>query len=670
MQNLVIVESPTKARTLSKFLGNKYRIDASMGHIRDLPKGELGVDLEHNFEPRYIVPRDKKKKVNELKKLAEGAKIIYLASDPDREGEAIAWHISELIGNGKADIRRVVFHEITEDAIKEAFNHPRDLDLQLVDAQQARRVLDRLVGYKLSPILWKKIKRGLSAGRVQTVALRLVVEREREIEKFIPEEYWSIEAEVISQFTDQPKQQKGVEKSFIIQAFEYQGKKLEIHNKDQADTHLKALEKANYEITEVNQKEVRRYPQAPFTTSTLQQTAGNKLGLTAKRTMMLAQNLYEQGLITYMRTDSVNLSSFAINQCRELIAKSFGQNYLPASPRVFKSKSKNAQEAHEAIRPTNLSTTSDSFRGDHLTRDHKRLYDLIWKRTVGSQMSEAVLDQTTVIVSAKTEKDVYLLKATGSVLKFDGWLKLYGVKQEVEEESTDENDQERKQVLPKLEEGENLNLLKLLPWQHFSEPPPRFTEASLIKKLEELGIGRPSTYAPILSTLQERFYVEKFERKLKPTVLGSIVTDFLVKYFSDIFDYGFTALMEDELDEISRGERNWKETMAHFYNPLEGKLEKTLEIAEHVNLPLETVDKQCPDCGKQLVIRTGKFGKFLACSGFPDCKHTEAFELKIDVKCPKDGGDLVMRKTKKGKPFYGCKNYPNCDFASWTKPKS
>lgn len=662
MPDLVIVESPTKARTLSKFLGSKYKIDASMGHIRDLPKGELGVDIEHQFVPKYIIPRDKTKKVNELKKSAKGAKIVYLASDPDREGEAIAWHIAYLLGEDKkvkAQIKRVVFHEITEDAIKEAFSHPRDLDLKLVDAQQARRILDRLVGYKLSPILWKKVRRGLSAGRVQTVALRLVVEREREIASFTSEEYWSIDVEV----------EKNSKEMFLITVFALDFKKLEIKNKEEAQKHLDALEKSNYQVSEVNQKEVRRYPSAPFTTSTLQQTAGNKLGLTAKRTMMLAQNLYEQGLITYMRTDSVNLSTFALNQARDLIVSKFGKDYLPASARVFKSKSKNAQEAHEAIRPTNIKTTADSFRDDQLTRDHKRLYDLIWKRTVASQMSEAILDQTTVVVNAGSNNGTYSLKATGSVLKFDGWLKLYGVKQEVEEENS-EDDKERKQVLPQLNEGETLNLLALLPGQHFTEPPPRYTEASLIKKLEELGIGRPSTYAPILSTLQERFYVEKSERKLKPTLLGSTVTDFLVKYFSDIFDYGFTASLEDQLDEISRGERDWKKTLGEFYTPLEGKLEKTLEVAEHVQLPVETVEKECPNCGKQLIVRTGKFGKFLACSGFPDCKHTEPLELKIDVKCPKDQGDVVMRKTKKGKPFYGCKNYPNCDFASWTKPQA
>lgn len=670
MNNLVIVESPTKARTLARFLGPDYQIEASMGHIRDLPKGELGVNVEDHFEPKYVIPRDKKKKVNELKKLAEKAKTVYLASDPDREGEAISWHLAHLIGD--KPIKRVEFHEITEDAIKEAFQHPREINMQLVDAQQARRVLDRLVGYKISPILWKKVKRGLSAGRVQTVALRLIVEREREIEIFIPIEYWSLIAEL-----------KALKGNFFAELIGFNGQKLQIwskenaekkdiffiRSKEDADAHLNALKNATYNIEKIDKKEVRRYAPAPFTTSTLQQNAGNKLGFTAKKTMMLAQNLYEQGLITYMRTDSVNLASQAVFAARDLIKSQFGENYLPSSPRMFKSKSKNAQEAHEAIRPTNMKLTPDNFNPEGLTRDHKRLYELIWKRMIACQMADAVLDQTTVEVKALVKDDVYTLRANGSVLKFDGWLKLYGVKQEVEEEGDDE-EKSKKQVLPELLESEKLDLLQLLPEQHFTQPPPRYTEASLIKKLEELGIGRPSTYAPTLATIQERFYVERDERKFKPTVLGMTTNDFLIKYFPETFDYGFTAQMEDELDEISRGERGWQQTIGEFYKPLESKLASTEETAEKINLPVETVDKMCPKCGKQLVVRTGKFGKFLACSGFPDCKHTEAMDSGIEEKCPKDGGDIVVRRTKKGRTFYGCKNYPNCDYASWTKPKS
>lgn len=687
MQNLVIVESPTKARTLSKYLGKNYRIEASMGHIRDLPKSELGVDVESGFEPRYIIPRDKKKKVNELKKLAKEATTIWLASDPDREGEAIAWHTAFLLGDKEAgrEIKRVVFHEITEDAIKEAFNHPRELNSQLIDAQQARRVLDRLVGYKLSPLLWKKVKRGLSAGRVQSVALRLIVEREREIEAFKAVEYWTIEVDV----------QKKTKELFIVTLIEKNGEKIEIKNQSEAEAILKELEKAGYSVIKILQKEVKRTPSAPFTTSTLQQTAGNKLGMSAKKTMMIAQNLYEQGLITYMRTDSVNLSTFAIAQSREFIASKFGQDYLPPSPRMYKSKSKNAQEAHEAIRPTSLKTVPEKLHGDHFTRDHKRLYELIYKRTVASQMADAVLDQTSVDVEAKNQLSVgvgplsepktgnpdsiggqlqtenqnrYTLRATGSVLKFDGWLKLYGVSFEAEEEQKD--GEERKQVLPKLVEGEGLGLVKITPLQHFTQPPPRYTEASLVKKLEELGIGRPSTYAPILSTIQERFYVERAERKFNPTPLGTAVNDFLIKYFPDVFDYAFTAQMEDELDEVASGQREWKKTIGEFYMPFEKKLEGTEEKAERVKLEVETVDKNCPKCRKQLVVRTGRFGKFLACSGFPECKHTEAMESKIEAKCPDDGGDIVVRKTRRGKVFYGCKNWPNCKYASWTKPKT
>jgi DNA topoisomerase-1 len=636
----------------------------------------MGVDTEHDFEPKYVIPRDKKKKVNELKKIAEGAKNIWLASDPDREGEAIAWHIREIITGDKPkkgakvtehQIKRVVFHEITESAIKDAFLHPRELDTQLVDAQQARRVLDRLVGYKLSPLLWKKVKRGLSAGRVQSVALRLIVERDREIEAFKPVEYWSIEVQVA----------KTSDEKFIVELIEKNGKKVEIKNSQEAEAIVDDLKKAAYQVSKVNKKEVRRYPSAPFTTSTLQQASGNKLGMSAKKTMMIAQNLYEHGIITYMRTDSVNLSAEAVEGARNFINSQYGNEYLPAMKRIYKSKSKNAQEAHEAIRPTNMTLIADKLNGDQYTRDHKRLYDLIWKRAVASQMADAVLDQTTVDVIAKpSEKnssdqaDSYNLRTTGSILKFDGWLKLYGAKQIVEEETEKNDEEEKKQVLPDVSEGEDLTQKEVLPSQHFTQPPPRFTEASLVKKLEELGIGRPSTYAPIISTIQDRFYVEREERRFKATILGMTVNDFLMKYFSEVFDYEFTASMEDRLDEVSRGERQWKTTIADFFRPFEKKIEATGETAEKVALEVEKVDKQCPECGKDLLVRTGKFGKFLACSGFPDCKHTEPIVEQIDAKCPQDGGDVMVRKTKKGKTFYGCKNWPKCTYASWTKPVS
>ncbi len=673
MNNLVIVESPTKARTLAKFLGKDYTIEASMGHIRDLPKSDLGIDVEKNFEPAYIIPRDKRKKVNELKKIAQSANQLWLATDPDREGEAIAWHIKELLGNSskgpktsdQRPIQRVVFHEITEDAIKEAFAHPRALDLQLVDAQQARRVLDRLVGYKLSPLLWKKVKRGLSAGRVQSVALRLIVERDREIDAFKPIEYWSIEAELETK-DQRPKT------NFFAQLIQYQGKKLEIKNEKEANDHLAKLKAADYQIDTITKKQVKRSPAPPFTTSTLQQAAGNKLGLSAKKTMSLAQFLYEHGLITYMRTDSFNLSPVALAQTRDYIAKKIGKEYLPSAARVFKTKSKVAQEAHEAIRPTNMSTTTEELKkNEGLTRDHLRLYDLIWKRMLASQMAEALLDQTTVDVAATSHElpvTSYTLRATGSVIKFDGWLRVYGVAQ-LEEEEKDKEEGTKKQVLPELNEKEPLNLLGIHGDQHFTEPPPRFNEASLIKKLEELGIGRPSTYAPILSTIQDRFYVEKKERKFFTTPLGMAVTDFLLKNFPEIVDYKFTAKMEDDLDEIATGGKAWQPLIKEFYTPFEKKIEQTEQTGERVKIATETIDKNCPRCGKQLIVRFGRFGKFLACSGFPECKHTEAYDQITDVKCPDDGGELVVRRTKKGRPFYGCKNWPTCKFASWTKPK-
>ncbi len=672
MQNLVIVESPIKARTLQKFLGDKYQIEASMGHIRDLPKGELGVDTDHDFEPRYIIPRDKTKRVNELKKLAKDAKVLWLATDLDREGEAIAWHISELLGNSERkaeDVKRVVFHEITEEAIKVAFRHPRELNLKLIDAQQARRVLDRLVGYKLSPLLWEKIKKGLSAGRVQSVALRLIVEREREITAFKPEEYWIIEAELTpSVILSEQSESKDLSRmrdsnTFLATLIEKDGKKLEIRNKEQADQHVKNLEKSKHTVAKVSQKEVRRNPYPPFTTATLLPAAANKLGYSAKKTMMLAQALYEQGLITYMRTDSVNLAPVAIGSVRSYIESFFGKSYLPGSPRIFKSKSKNAQEAHEAIRVTDVRTQGETLRGrDNFNKDHVRLYDLIWKRFVACQMNEVVLDQTTIDVKAASSTEAYLLRVTGSVIKFDGWLKLYG-------KDVEEKEDEKNQVLPKLSLDQPLNLIQLLPAQRFTEPPPRYNEASLIKKLEELGIGRPSTYAPTLSTIQERFYVEKLERKFIPTALGMTVTDFLVTNFAEILDYSFTAQMEDELDEIARGEREWRPTLRDFYGPFEKKLEETEKTAEKVKMEVQFAGKKCPECGKELIIRIGKFGKFLACLGFPQCKYTESLEEKINVKCPLDGGEVVVRKTRKGKTFYGCKNWPGCKFASWNKPK-
>lgn len=663
MQNLVIVESPTKARTLSKYLGSKYVVEASMGHVRDLPKSELGIDVEDNFEPRYIIPRDKTKRVNELKKLALQAKTLWLATDPDREGEAIAWHIEALInsrpakaksnlkGNKIGDIHRVVFHEITPEAIAEAFKNPRQLDLKLVDAQQARRVLDRLVGYKLSPVLWQKVKSGLSAGRVQSVALRLIVEREREIDAFKSEEYWSIGAKLEASSKNQ-------EVTFVANLIEANNKKVKIKNEKEATSLVDELKQADYLVEKVIKKEIHKSPPPPFTTSTIQQTAANRLGMSAKKTMALAQVLYEHGFITYMRTDSVNLSTQSLSAARSYIEKSLGKVYLPGQARVYKTKSKLAQEAHEAIRPTNIALPSGELKiVEGITRDHIRLYDLIWKRMIACQINEAVFDHTTIDVKAKN----YLFRATGSIIKFDGWLKVYG--KEVGE------DDESEQPLPDVHENDSLKLIELLPEQHFTEPPARYNDASLIKKLEELGIGRPSTYASILSTIQERFYVEKNEKKFFATPLGLAVIDFLVKNFPDIVDYTFTAALEDELDEIAHGQREWKPTIKDFYGPFEKKLEGVVEHADRVKVAEEVVDKKCPDCGKNLQIKYGKFGKFLACTGFPECKHTESLEEKIDIPCPQCGGQVVLRKTHKGRPFYGCKNWPNCKFASWTKPK-
>ncbi|MCL4367464.1 type I DNA topoisomerase [Patescibacteria group bacterium] len=672
MQNLVIVESPTKARTLSRFLGSKYEIQASMGHVRDLPKSDLGIDVEHNFEPHYIIPRDKTKLTNQLSKEAHQAKKLWLATDPDREGEAIAWHLQQLltgqaktskkkiVRNGKMpEIFRVVFHEITPQAVKEAFESPRQIDDKLVDAQQARRVLDRLVGYRLSPLLWKKVKSGLSAGRVQSVALRLIVEREKEITDFKPVEYWTIE-------TNLEKQNK--KGQFLALLIEKNGKKLQIKNAKQSEELIKALKTADFVVENVEKKETKRYPSPPFTTSTLQQAANLRLGMSAKKTMAVAQSLYEHGLITYMRTDSFNLSPVALSAARKYISDKIGKAYLPEKSRVFATKSKLAQEAHEAIRPTDVFTVAEQIKSvSGFTRDHQHLYELIWKRMMASQMAEAILDQTAVKVTAKQGADQLSLKANGSLIKFEGWLKLYGKTAEVDEKEA--SNDEKQQILPELAEGEKLDLIEVLPLQHFTEPPPRYNEASLIKKLEELGIGRPSTYAPTLSTIQERFYVEKVERRFIPTELGKAVTEFLLKYFPDLMDYSFTAEMEDSLDEIANGQRQWRKLIGDFYQPFEKKVDETEQKATHVKLEVEKVDKKCPECGKDLVVKYGRFGKFLACSGFPDCKHTESFEEKINAKCPDCGGDIVLRKTKKGRPFYGCSNWPTCKYASWTKPK-
>lgn len=670
---LIIVESPTKARTLTRFLGKEYRIEASMGHVRDLPKSALGVDVEHDFAPSYIIPRDKTKQVNALKDVAAKADEVILATDPDREGEAIAFHIAEIL-RGEHEkkakkkkmapdaqpetFKRIAFHEITESAIKEALGHPRELDLQLVDAQQARRVLDRLVGYKLSPLLWKKLsKRWLSAGRVQSVAVRLIVEREREIQKFTSIEFWTIAGEFGATgelFTAALVSKDGVkyEKPLAFTLFDgtYTAMSSLIPDEAAAKAVIQDLSKP-YTVSSVDKKEVRRNPASPYTTSTLQQDAGRKLYFSSKKTMQLAQKLYEEGYITYHRTDSVNLSEKFIDEARNFLGNEYGASYVSAAPRRYKTKSKVAQEAHEAIRPTVVTRKYDAIQEGEFNRDHLRLYDLIWKRAVASQAAEAVFDSTTIRV---TSGNGYQFETSGSVIKFEGFLKVIG--RDVEET-----------VIPAVAVGQVLELSTVTPTQHATSPPPRYTEASLVKTLEEKGIGRPSTYAPILSTIVDRQYVIREDKKMIPTELGFAVTDFLVQYFPNVLDLPFTAHMEDDLDAIANGEKQWVPVIAEFYMPFSTSIEKTYVEADKVKLTEEMIDERCPTCGHELVIRTGKFGKFIACTNFPECTYTRQYGEKVDIKCPRCGSDIVVKKSKRGKKFYGCSNYPTCTFAAWKK---
>ena len=651
---LVIVESPTKARTISGFLGNEYQIESSYGHVRDLPKSKLGIDVTNNFEPSYIIPVKARKRVSELKKLAAKATEIILASDEDREGEAIAWHIANILD--AKDAKRIVFHEITKTAINEALANPRKIEMNLVDAQQARRILDRLVGYELSPFLWRKFFRGLSAGRVQSVAVRLIADREKEIQVFQPQEYWSLSA-----FLNTKKEQ---EKVFEAYLYKKDGKtldKLEIKNKEESDRILKDLGGAEYKVAEVESKEARRLPGAPFTTSSLQQESSNKLGYSAKQTMMLAQQLYEAGYISYMRTDSVNLSQDSLSAAKTFIDSNYGKNYSLSEPRKFKNKAKGAQEAHEAIRPTVPSRTSDSMK-DSLDSKQYKVYDLIWRRFIACQMQPAVFDSTTADISAKN----FVFRANGSVMKFDGWLKIYPSK-------FTEN------ILPTLAENEILNLKELKTEQHFTEPPPRYNEASLIKAMEEHGIGRPSTYAPTIATIQARNYVAKNEqRRFVPTETGNMVNDILVAHFPQIVDINFTAKMEENLDRIAEGQAKWVPVIKEFYEPFHENLLKKETEVEKKNME-EKTDEVCPNCGKPMVIKQGRFGKFMACSGFPECKTAKPIKnpaKEIGMECPKcaefspeDIGDVVMKKTRKGGVFYGCSRYPKCDYASWKNPR-
>ena len=659
---LVIVESPAKARTVGRFLGKDYTVRASVGHVRDLLRSQLSVDVENGFTPKYRVPNEKREVVKELKSLAKTAAEVYLATDPDREGEAIAWHLLESTEVDPDIARRVVFHEITEPAIAEAFAHPRDINMDLVDAQQARPVLDRLVGYSLSPLLWRKVRSRLSAGRVQSVALRLIVEREREIDSFVPQEYWTIGAEFRPQ---------GLKDTFITKLVRVDDEEPAFGSEEQVNPVLEDMEKASYSITKIKRGERRRNPSAPYTTSTMQQEASRRLGYTARRTMALAQQLYEGidigeggavGLITYMRTDSTNVADTAQAEARQFITERFGSGFLPAEPPVYKTKSRGAQEAHEAIRPTSVMRQPDSIK-QYLNRDQFRLYQLIWQRFVASQMNPAIYDTLSVEVTGKSSDHRYLLRASGSSIKFMGFLIVY-------EEAKDEDvtEEEEARIPAGVQEGQPQTLVRTIPEQHFTQPPPRYTEASLVRTLEENGIGRPSTYAPILGTIQQRGYVEREGKRLSPTETGITVNDLIVAHFPEIVDLGFTSNMEEDLDKIAAGNEDWVEVVREFYTPFAVQVEKAEAEMPEVNMGPEPIGRQCPECGHELVVRWGRYGKFISCSNFPECRHTEAWLEKIGVQCPKDGGEIVERKTRKGRTFYGCANYPDCDFTSWKRP--
>jgi len=655
---LVVVESPAKSRTLQGFLGPNYRVLSSYGHVRDLPGDEFGVKIEKDFKPKYIIPTKSRKIINLLKSEVKKSETIILGTDMDREGEAIAWHLTQILNlNDKKPYQRIVFHEITKSAIEEALKNPRKIDMDLVDAQQARRILDRIVGYKLSPFLWKKVARKLSAGRVQSVAVRLVVEREKEIQNFTPQEYWRITA----RFGDRPLENLQGSDPCQFEAWltKKEGKvipKLGIKTKKEADKIVKDLKRAEYKVINVEKKEVKRNPLPPFTTSTLQQEAWQRFRFPAKFTMQLAQQLYETGKITYHRTDSLNLSDLSLFAAKKFIIENYGKNYWAGFLRKYKTKSKAAQEAHEAIRPTRPNFAPRNLGGQAYFKDKNqdRLYDLIWRRFIACQMAQAIFDSTVVDISAKT----YTFRATGQILKFDGFLKVYPIKYEEVE-------------LPSLEINEILELIKLIPSQHFTQPKPRYNEATLIKALEENGIGRPSTYAPILSTIQERNYVEKDEnKKFRPTEIGTVVNDLLVNHFPKIVDVGFTAEMEKDLDEIAEGKIKWVPVIKKFYDPFEENLQKKYEEVSKKDFTEKPTKKICPKCGSQLLIRLGKFGKFYACSKFPKCKYTESLEENIlGIKCPKcEKGKITGKRTKKNKIFYGCNQFPKCDFALWDKP--
>ncbi|MFQ7111838.1 MAG: type I DNA topoisomerase [Anaerovoracaceae bacterium] len=647
-KNLVIVESPSKAKTIGKFLGGRYKVIASVGHVRDLPKSKLGIDIENDFDPQYISIRGKGEIIKELKKEAKSASKVYLATDPDREGEAISWHLAFLLGIDHNTPCRIVFNEITEKAIKDAIKNPRPIDESLVDAQQARRVLDRLVGYQISPLLWRKVRRGLSAGRVQSAALKIICDRENEIKNFKPKEFWTIEAEFEK------------DRKFTAKLAEYKDKKLEIENKEQTDSILKELKQGEYTVGNIEEKDRSRKAAAPFTTSSLQQDAANKLNFSTRKTMMVAQQLYEGieikgqgiiGLVSYIRTDSVRISEEAKQASKEYIINSMGSEYY--SNNIYTNKKKDVQDAHEAIRPSHIDLEPDAIK-DSVTKDQYNLYKLIWTRFVASQMSPAKFKA----VNAAVMNGDYKFKATGSKLIFDGFLKVY----------SQSKDGEENKLLPHLEKGEKLQPSDIKGEQNFTQPPARFTEASLVKDLEDKDIGRPSTYAPIVATLMDRNYITKEKKSLIPTELGFIVTDVMQQYFKEIVDTGFTAQMEEELDDIEVKKIPWKSVIKDFY----GTFEKELEIAEKeikkVEFEVELTGEVCEKCGRPMAIKHGRFGAFAACTGYPECKNTKPLVETIDVKCPKCGRDIVARRSKKGRVFYGCSGYPDCTQSYWNKP--
>ncbi len=656
---LIIVESPAKANTIKKFLGANTKVVASMGHIRDLPKSKLGVDIEHDFEPEYINIRGKGDLIKSLKKEAKSADVVYLATDPDREGEAIAWHLAKILEIPEDSVCRVTFNEITKEAVKESIKQPRKIDMNLTDAQQARRVLDRIVGYKISPLLWKKVKPGLSAGRVQSVAVKLIVDRENEIRNFIPEEYWNIYATLLDEKSKQ---------DFVAKFYGKNDKKVELHKKEEVDEILSNIKNGKYIVTNIKNGEKKRTPAPPFTTSTMQQEASRKMGFTIKKTMSVAQGLYEGvripekgsvGLITYMRTDSTRISEEARAVAKEVITQAYGANYY--ENRYYR-QNKDAQDAHEGIRPTYIHITPDSIK-DSLTPDQYKLYKLIYNRFIASQMAAAVYDT----ISVDIDVNEYKFKASGQNLKFKGFMTLYV------EGNDSKEDEEESTNIPKLELNQEVKKEKLDAKQSFTEPPARYTEASLVKELETKGIGRPSTYSPIITTIIERRYIEKDKKQLVPTQLGEVVNTLLTENFTDIIDVTFTARVEDEFDEVAEGKEEWKQILREFYPPFEKELEKVDKELEHVKLEDEVSDVKCDKCGRMMVVKMSRYGKFLACPGYPECKNIKPFVVTIDVPCPVCGGQVQVRKTKRGKNYYICENNKNteesCKFISWDKPK-